>query len=410
MAHYFIFPDKDTTLYSHPDRARMNAGYDEILEIVKEKGSTTPYHYPSRILIGFKNEDINTALSLMGHDVFTSSLSEVRLQLTTSNTKNLTSTHNINVYAVSQSWTEGTGRYLNLPTGSNGVSWEYRNDSTLATPWTGSGTAANLFGTGVWGTGSIDSSVMAPQGTDPETYALSTDQSASLITPGGGTWYTGSEFQATQQFLAGDSFDTDFDVRNIIHKFSASINNQASIPDGIENHGFLIKTPDSVEESLSSSFGEIQYFSSNTHTIYPPKLVFKWDDSSYSIGDSEAKSGSLFVSLYNNQKEYNQNDEVIFRIHVREKYPTRQFTTTSNYLNLSYLATSSFYSVRDAHSEREIIPFDNYTKLSADTEGMYFKLHMKGLQPERYYRLLFKHTHNDGTTIYDNDYYFKVVR
>ena len=35
---------------------------------------------------------------------------------------------------------------------------------------------------------------------------------------------------------------------------------------------------------------------------------------------------------------------------------------------------------------------------------------MKGLQPERYYRLLFKHINTEGTTIYDNKYYFKVVR
>ena len=41
---------------------------------------------------------------------------------------------------------------------------------------------------------------------------------------------------------------------------------------------------------------------------------------------------------------------------------------------------------------------------------MYFKVYMKGLQPERYYRVLFKHINNDGTVIYDDDYYFKVVR
>ena len=40
---------------------------------------------------------------------------------------------------------------------------------------------------------------------------------------------------------------------------------------------------------------------------------------------------------------------------------------------------------------------------------------MAGLQPERYYRILFKHQESDkGTitysTIYDDDYYFKVVR
>ena len=38
MAYYFIFPEKDATIYSHPDRTKLNTGHDEILEIVKEKG------------------------------------------------------------------------------------------------------------------------------------------------------------------------------------------------------------------------------------------------------------------------------------------------------------------------------------------------------------------------------------
>ena len=41
---------------------------------------------------------------------------------------------------------------------------------------------------------------------------------------------------------------------------------------------------------------------------------------------------------------------------------------------------------------------------------MYFKIHMNGLQPERYYRLLFKHTNNDGTTVYDDNFHFKIIR
>ena len=56
-----------------------------------------------------------------------------------------------------------------------------------------------------------------------------------------------------------------------------------------------------------------------------------------------------------------------------------------------------------------IIPFDDYTKLSADNQGMYFKFYMNGLEAERYYRLLFKHENEDGIVIYDEDYYFKVV-
>ena len=119
----------------------------------------------------------------------------------------------------------------------------------------------------------------------------------------------------------------------------------------------------------------------------------------------------MSVSLFRNQEEYNQNDEAIFRVHVRDKYPTRQFASSSNFLNVGYFTTSSFYSVRDAHTEEEIIPFDNnFTKLSADNEGMFFKLHMKNLQPERYYRILFKHNNNEGVRVYDDNYYFKVIR
>ena len=389
MAYYFIFPEADTTLYSHPDRSTMNAGGDELLEIVKEPGSTDQLHHPSRILIKFKNEEIKNVISLMGDTNFSSSLSSsVNLQLSLADAKNITETHIINAYAVSQSWNEGTNKYLNIPTGSNGASWEFRDNSTAAAQWISS-SCTDCFGDG-GGTGSI---------------------STSSLTQGGGTWYTGSNFYGTQQFLKGDSLDTDIDVKEIIHKFSASINAGKTYPEGIQNFGFLLKTLDSIESNTASSFGELQYFSSDTHTIYPPKLTFAWDDSTHTYQNIAKQSGELNVSLYGNQKEYNQNDITKFRIHVRDKYPDRSFSTTSNYLNVGYLTTGSFYSIRDAHTEREIIPFnDNFTKLSADSDGMYFNLYMNGLQPERYYRILLKHINLDSTTIYDDKYYFKVVR
>jgi hypothetical protein len=75
------------------------------------------------------------------------------------------------------------------------------------------------------------------------------------------------------------------------------------------------------------------------------------------------------------------------------------------------LNSSSYYSIEDYTSKEVIIPFDtSYTKLSADSEGMFFKLNMQGLQPERYYRILIRHDNNDGIQIYDDNYYFKVTR
>ena len=393
MAYYSIFPEIDSTIYSHPDRTFMNTGKDEILELVKERGTTNSRHYPSRILIKFKNEEIKSVISdTIGSAKFNDGTTKANLQLTTVQPQTLTTILNIEAFAVSQSWHEGSGRYSNLPTSSNGCTWKFRDNNVTQSPWPTSSFQAGTTGSIISGSG---------------------------LEKGGGSWYTGisasvdlsSEFNMSQQFLNSDSLDINMDVTSIVQKHSASLFAGDTYPTGVDNNGFIIKHPDSVEENTSSSFGEMQYFSVDTHTIYPPKLCFKWDDSIHTKQSVSKKSGSLNVTLYKNKQEFNQNDEALLRIHVRDKYPNRTFSTTSNYLNVGYFTTSSFYSVRDANTEEEVIPFDDdFTKLSADSEGMYFKLYMKGLQPERYYRILFKNKNNDGITIYDDNYYFKVVR
>ncbi len=416
MAYYSIYPEIDTTIYSHPDRIHLNTGHDEILEVVKEKGTTDNKHYPSRILIKFKNDDLTTAIqNTIGGSDFNSKVT-CSLQLTPIEHKNLTQILNLQAYAVSQSWQEGSGRYSNLPTGSDGASWLNRNGSLYENKWVhpgaGVGFSAITEGNTV-DTGFVIGSYLEDTSGTPSYMVQGTTGSisSSLITHGGGMWYTGSGFEATQQFLFGEELNVNMDVTDIVKKHSSSLFSSQTYPDGIGNFGFLIKQPDSVEANTAASFGEMQYFSTETKTIYPPKLTFKWDDSTHTKHKSAKQKGELDVSLYRNRKEYNQNDIATFRVHVRDKYPTRTFSTSSNYLNIGYFTTASFYSIRDAYTEEEVIPFDNTcTKMSADNDGMFFKIYMKSLQPERFYRLLFKHVNDEGTTVYDNDYYFKVVR
>ena len=384
MAYYSIFPEKDTTIYSNPDRIDLNTGNDEILELVKERGINNQNYYPTRILIKFRDIDIK--------DVFeTKILSKTgsysaSLELFSAKHENLASNHIIEVYPISESWDEGTGRYSNYPTSSDGCSWLYKDNSTRKNIWITESFASNT-------TGSINS---------------------DIIPKGGGTWYNDNSLKSSQSFNQVESIDLNINVTNITTKFSASILGGQLPLNGIPNNGFIIKNDDIGETAVSSSRGTLSFFSADTHTIYPPKLTFKWDDSvhPYNFTSEGVKfNGELNVSLYRNKKEYNQNDEALIRLHVRDKYPTRQFTSSSNYLQPGYFTTSSYYSIRDAHTEEEIIPFDdNFTKLSADDEGMYFKLYMNGLQPERYYRILFKHINNDGTEIFDDNYHFKVVR
>ena len=37
MAHYFLFPEKDATIYSNPLRKTLNTGIDEILTISDDR-------------------------------------------------------------------------------------------------------------------------------------------------------------------------------------------------------------------------------------------------------------------------------------------------------------------------------------------------------------------------------------
>jgi hypothetical protein len=433
MAYYFIFPEKDTTIYSHPDRLELNSGLDEIIEIVKEKGTTNEILYPSRVLIQFKDSEIESVIkdiiapsnkSTTATSIFDETLIpnlgnfSCSLQMFSAEHKNLPSSTQLECYALAESWNEGTGRYSNLPTSSNGCSWAYKNNNTDKTSWRSGSTDKPLDPDDYpdWSpsvefdyidgtTGSISQNTGIP----------SAHNTVIGIKPGGGSWYSGSEaegFSAEQTFTRTNILDTDFDVTSLVQKFSASLFNDLSFPDGLINNGFIIKQPDSIEENTSGSGGDLMYFSTDTHTIYPPRLAFKWDDSIHEKQALAINSGELSVSLYQNKKEYNQNDVAMFRVHVRDKYPDRAFTTTSNYLpSKRYFTTSSYYSIRDANTEEIVIPFDDFnTKMSADSTGMYFKIYMKGLQPERYYRILLKHINDDGTVIYDNDYHFRVIR
>ena len=386
MAYYSIFPEKDATIYSHPDRIGLNTGRDEILELLEEKDSGKEIYYPSRFLIKFKNSEIKDVienkLTGVARAVKTGNC-QVNLEVFAAEHKSLHTNHIVQAYAVSQSWDEGTGRFLNNPTSSNGLTWQMRTD-------TGSSARA------IWATSSFA--------------VNSTGSSCGFMVSGGGTWWTGTNYVAENSFQNADNLDLDLNVTNLVQYFSASYYQGATYPTGIENEGFIIKKPIATECDASASFGELQYYSVDTHTIYPPKLTFKWDDSSYSHSGT-ILSSSLFLALYDNQETFQRKSKQRFRLTTRKKYPDRAFVTSSNYLNTAYLPETSYYSLRDATTEEIIVPFDtSYTKLSADGEGMYFDLHMEGLQPERYYKLQFRVDSNEGINIYDEDYYFKVVR
>ncbi len=358
MAVYKIFPSKDASIYSnYPTK---NAGLDEILDLsiyksIEEVGEV------SRILISFPNSEIS--------DILTNKISnrnyKAYLKLYLANASEIPLDYTIYCHPISGSWNMGIGRAANVPAITDGVSWKYRDTFS-----------GSLF------TSSIAEATNAYNGTNI----------------GGGSWYTGSNLIATQSFTYAIDKDIELDVTN-------------AISSSYYQSGFIIKHSSSLEFTTGSPF-ETKYFSTDTHTIYPPCLEFRWNDFVYSTGSlTTVSSDNINISISNNKGEFKEESINRFRVNVRDRYPTRTFQTSSIYLNNKILPTSSYYAIKDIKTEETIIDFDTtFTKLSCDTTGNYFDLYMNGLQPERYYKIIIKSIINGTTIISEDNNYFKIIQ
>ena len=365
MAIYKIFPEKSATIYSfYPT---LNTGLDEILEISTFE-SINSTDEVSRALIKFPTNQISESLARAAGKAF-----DVYLKLYLANASSIPLNYTLFAHPIATDWNKGTGRLGNSPITTDGAGWQYKDQNSGSAWFSGSFTSGT--------TGSY--------------------RSGSNV--GGGLWYTSSNYQSTQSFTNLTSKDIELKVTNAV---------SASYTNIISNYGFILKHSSSLEFTTQSKF-ETKYFSDNTHTIYPPCLEIRWDDSVYSTGSLSVISNNLFVpSLGNNKGEFQQDSVQRFRINVRDKFPARAFQTSSVYLNNKALPSTSYWSIKDLDSEGIVVDYDTtYTKISCDTSGSYFDIYMNGLEPERYYKLLFKTVlTNSEIVVSDNNYYFKVIR
>lgn len=263
------------------------------------------------------------------------------------NIQELNPQQRIEVCQVSQSWVEGTGYYYqSLIQVLNGVTWSHRYSGSY------------------WPTGSQGGSIL-------------TEILTSSVVPG--------------------INEVKIDVTPFVREWVS----------GSTNNGVIVKFPD-IDEFDTSNIGNIKFFSSQTHTIYRPTLVAKWDDALYITGSNPWPSSSLMV-LPILKPSYKKNEIALVNLAVRERYPIKTFDNfVTRYDGTKYLPSSSYFSIIDDLSGTTIIPFSDESKISSSGNNSYFKFRIQNMYPLRYYRVLLKIVHDGLDEIFDTNTLFLV--
>ena len=375
MAVYKLFPYKDTSLYSmYP---AMNTGIDPINQVSNLNFAVDSNPSVARSLLAFDNNEI---IDVLNNKVTGNWDAHLKSYIATA--QGVVEDSILEVFPIYDSWNMGTGTYLDEPITKDGACWD--------SPQFGGGNAWDIGGPSLGYTSSYNPTY-SPQG--------------------GGSWYASSSdgtitYPITQSFSPRSDKDLNVTISSMVEDwYSGSLN----------NNGFILKWENAIEFSTSKLVQPVmQYYTVDTNTIYPPELEIRWDDSTWNTGSStitELFQPNAFIELAENPGIFYSESINRFRLNCRPKYPARVWATSSLYTKQYYLPSgSAWYAIKDLDTDEYVVDFDaNYTRISADVSSSYFDVYMNGLEPERYYKILIQVNSEGSTTVYDDDYYFKIV-
>ena len=388
---YVIYPEKDATIYERTES--KNTGLDSILEVSHILIGTAS-RYNSRVLMKFDTSQIEEQVSAGKIP----ENARYYLILKTAEVREIPQEYTLYAYPVSSSWTNGTGRFVNNPIVNDGVSWRYRTSANVGTEWDIPPTTASLEWDDVSETWIQDDGIWG------NNVPTATVTSSYFSKEGGGTWWDYNNVECTQSF----SFETQDVYMDVTSIFSKWITGSGRF----NNDGLILKFSNELESSFET-INSLKFFATDSNTIYVPRIHVIWDDQSFVTGSlTEVGENSLNLNV-KMKKFYSQDEKAKIRIYANERFPQRSYTTQSYHMINYHLPSSSYYEIRDAHTDEAILPFNSTgSKISCDESGNYFNLWMNAFQPERFYRVVIKVERDGGDVVemFDSNYYFKVTR
>jgi len=122
----------------------------------------------------------------------------------------------------------------------------------------------------------------------------------------------------------------------------------------------------------------------------------------------------LVINVTNLRETYYETEQIRLRVFAQDfstMYTAQKLPTS----NKSLIFASMYYRIRDAYKGTEIVPFETIhhsTRLSTDSEGMYFDLFMSDFDPGFVYSIEFLLVDRSTGQIFGEqaEYVFKVVK
>ena len=379
--HHFIFPSQDTWVSSGSSTITgesfrdQNFGRDQILEVKKEFFNSS-FNYQTRALVNFNGTEFTElSKSVADGTIASDAKYYLRLYEAEGNAELTDTSYRLAIQPISQSWTEGSGKFGDNPKNTDVCSWENRMNPTggTATAWANAGVTV-------------------------------------LLRPG-----SSNAQSASAQNFENESPDINIEVTDMVNMW---------LEGREQNYGMLIRF-NSTQETDSTHYGHLKFFSRNTHTIYSPRLEVRWDDHLPCTGSN---TGSLlqitssgladnFLYMKGLRESYKVGERVKFRVGARKRYIQKTFSTSVQTVTGSFIPEGSgSYAIKDVATDEFIVPFVDkedvsYTKLSCDSNSNYFIQYLDGFYPDRVYKILLKLKLDDGQEqVFDDDFEFTVKR
>ena len=227
---------------------------------------------------------------------------------------------------------------------------------------------------------------------------------------GGVTWVSSSNTESWKD-KGGTYLTSSFDSGSIFYEqdsYWLEIPLTNTLPSGtVPEYGWLLKL-----ENESNSTVKANWFSTNTHTIYPPHIRIYYNDFQYNTGSfTQADPNEELIVTLRGTLDFKSEESPKLNFTVFPRYKPRQYYTGSlEFESTKILPEKTYYKIVDASNGQIHQPIHKvYTQVSADPElGSYINLNCSNYAPGRNYRLEL-YTEKNNSLQFLNSFLFYIT-